>query len=289
MGIRPVDVAADLVGHAAGQPAGYPAYPPEGHVSAPAQRGPVAGPISAVSADALFRLVAQAAWEPLVVLTPVRDGSGTLTDFRVAAASPAATGVATGRTLREQGRHSPLPVGFDILASALATGRPYRDGDGRVSVSAGDGVVLVCWRPAESSGTRQTLLEQSSRLARLGAWEWDLVRGEAWWSPEACAIVGSAAPTGRLGVGDLPFAVHPEDAPIVEYVTTTLRRDGLPADVEFRVIDAGGATRHVRLTGEPVAAAGDGGGEPVAVRGIVQDVTSRRRAEIALEITRVQL
>src|SRR3954470_21377310 len=190
MGIRPVDVAADLVGHAAGQPAGYPAYPPEGHVSAPAQRGPVAGPISAVSADALFRLVAQAAWEPLVVLTPVRDGSGTLTDFRVAAASPAATGVATGRTLREQGRHSPLPVGFDILASALATGRPYRDGDGRVSVSAGDGVVLVCWRPAESSGTRQNLLEQSSRLARLGAWEWDLVRGEAWWSPEACAIVG---------------------------------------------------------------------------------------------------
>jgi PAS domain S-box-containing protein len=289
MGIRPVDVAADLIGHAAGQPAGYPAYPPEGHAVAPAQREPAPGPVSAVSADALFRLVAQAAWEPLVALTPVRDGTGTLTDFRVAAASQAATGVATGRTLREQSRHSPFPVDFDTLAAALATGRPYRDTEARVSVSAADGVVLVCWRPAESSGTRQNLLEQSSRLARLGAWEWDLLRGEAWWSEEACAIVGRAAPTGRLGVDDLPFAVHPEDTPIVEYVTTTLRRDGLPADVEFRVIDADGATRHVRLTGEPVAAGAGGDGEPVAVRGIVQDVTSRRRAEIALEITRVQL
>ncbi|MFL6071988.1 MAG: SpoIIE family protein phosphatase [Mycobacteriales bacterium] len=302
MGIRPVDVAAELVGYgvghaAAGQPVAYAAYPPEGHASPPTTREPAATePGAVVSADTLFRLVAQAAWEPLVVLTPVRDGSGALTDFRVAAASQAATGVTTGRTLREQGPRSPLPVGVDVLAAVLATGRPYRDGDDRVSVSAGDGAVLVCWRPAESSGTRQSLLEQSSRLARLGAWEWDLVRGEAWWSEEACAIVGRAAPTGRVGIDspdDLPFTVHPEDAPIVEYVTTTLRRDGLPADVEFRVIDADGAIRHVRLTGEPVtgpaSGEGDGDGEPVAVRGIVQDVTSRRRAEIALEITRVQL
>src|SRR5690242_4815903 len=118
MAVRPVDVAADLVGYTAGYPAGFATGPATGQEPTPGP-DPVTGPErvaprpeparAEIPAITLFRLVAQAAWEPAVVLTPIRDGSGTLTDLRVAAASAAATGIVPGRTLTELGPAAGLP------------------------------------------------------------------------------------------------------------------------------------------------------------------------------------
>ncbi len=67
---------------------------------------------------------------------------------------------------------------------------------------------------------------------------------------------------------------------------TALGRHGRACELEFRVVDTGGAVRHVRLAGEPAPGPD---GAPALVAGVVQDVTSRRRAEVALEVAQVQV
>ncbi len=67
---------------------------------------------------------------------------------------------------------------------------------------------------------------------------------------------------------------------------TALGRDGRACELEFRVVEPGGAVRHVRLAGEPVRGTD---GAPALVAGVVQDVTCRRRSEVALEVAQVQV
>jgi PAS domain S-box-containing protein len=124
------------------------------------------------------------------------------------------------------------------------------------------------------------------RLSRAGWWEWDVAAGLVRWTPDALAILGARRSAALTPVHVPPFAAHPDDAAAVDRAMTALRSGLRAQEVEFRILQAGGEVRHVRLAGEPVPGPD---GTAAVVSGVVQDITDRRRAEVALEVAQVQL
>jgi len=253
--------------------------------------------------------------EPTATLAPIRDDDGDVTDVVVSCANQAAvsllgpgSGDLAGRRLLEVAPWAAASGAFAAIRGAFSAGAPYRDeahvyvqdtGGIRHRATAGvmaariaDDIVLLSVRPAGplAGGPGWTTAAADSgviqRLARAGWWEWDVAAGLVRWTPDALRILGARVATALAPVDVPPFAPHPDDAAAVQRAMTTLGHDGRACEVEFRILPPGGAVRHVRLAGEPVPGPD---GAPLLVTGVVQDITDRRRAEVALEVAQVQV
>jgi len=122
------------------------------------------------------------------------------------------------------------------------------------------------------------LFEQSQRLAGIGGCEITLPGRELTVTEEFCRIVGRP-PEADLELTDVIESFHPEDRQRVEAALDSVLEDGQSCDLEARLVTAEGTERWVHAIGEPV----HGGGEVVAMRGSIQDVTERRERERRLE------
>ena len=247
--------------------------------------------------------------EPAMVLTPLRDSRAAVLGFRIAAANGLAVELLSpgsellGRRLLEVAPWVDVSGAFEALRTAFETGIPYRD-DAVGGLRAADGalreavigltatridgdLLLLCLRQPRGPVADPDRWSRLARLSGVGDWEWDLAAGRAIWSREALAVFGArVVPAEFARLDALPYTVHPDDVPVVDRLAAALVGDGRSADAEFRIVRADGTVGHVRMAGEPVL---DHGGRTVSVHGIVQDVSDRRRAETALEITKVQL
>lgn len=119
-------------------------------------------------------------------------------------------------------------------------------------------------------------LSEAQRIARLGSWEWNLKTGEARWSKQAYRILGkrrSQAPTSYATFLD---SVHPKDRATVSTAIGDAVQKGGSFSVEHRIIDPKGKLRVAHTHGK-VLAGEDGDAE--LVRGVVQDITARKRSE----------
>jgi serine phosphatase RsbU (regulator of sigma subunit)/PAS domain-containing protein len=256
-------------------------------------------PVRAGAADAVRR-VFDALPVAAVLLTPVRAPSGRVQDFRIDAATPHAAPFAGGDGTDPVGRRLPqwLP---DAVAGplrqaclrTLATGEPYEsepfahrdvaDGAAEPATYAvraaplGDGLVLS-WVRYDASDRQEQRLADLQRLGDLGWANWDLVTHEAAWSDQVFAIFGRDPVRGPVALTGLPGLALPEDVPSLTRAVGALTREGRPCDVPFRTRTPAGV-RHLRIVAEAVT---DGDGTPVEVHGFVQDLTARRRAELAL-------
>jgi PAS domain S-box-containing protein len=262
-------------------------------------------------APAWLQEVVDAVPEPMAALTPIRDDDGDITDLEFSCANRAAVMLLgsgshdiTGRRLLEVAPWAAASGAFISVRQAFTAGAPYRDdahvfvrdtGSGRHRATIGltasriaDDILLLGLRPASRPQGAVTVPDYAAiqRLSGAGWWEWDVAAGLVRWTPDALAILGARGRTALAPVDVPPFSPHPDDVAAVDSAMTTLGRDGLACEVEFRVLQAGGAVRHIRLAGEPVPGQD---GEPVLVTGVVQDITERRRAEVALEVAQVQV
>jgi signal transduction histidine kinase/serine phosphatase RsbU (regulator of sigma subunit)/DNA-binding response OmpR family regulator len=129
----------------------------------------------------------------------------------------------------------------------------------------------------ERSGT---LLDQAQRLAQLGSWEVDLATDEIVASDEVFRIYERTREEfDRLGYsGVVATLVHPDDR---ERVRNALAgaESGTIVEYEVRIQPAPGRERLVSVRGEVVETEG---GLPRLLRGSIQDVTERRKAEQTL-------
>ena len=133
----------------------------------------------------------------------------------------------------------------------------------------------------------ETALEAAQRLARLGNWEVDLATGKITWSKEVYALFDRSpqdfAPTLQAYYAEL---CHPEDVDKVRQAQRlTLDLPG-PQRVDHRIVWPDGSVRWIHLEGY---AERDASGMPVAMTGMVQDITERKLAEVALEESRKRL
>jgi len=135
---------------------------------------------------------------------------------------------------------------------------------------------------AEALEKSESSLAAAQRIALLGSWELELGESEnvngnqLRWSDETFRIFGFEP--GQVTVTNELFfqAVHPEDRQrLTEAVSRSLRSKE-PYDIEHRIVLPSGEERTVRERGEIVC---DAAGKPTSMRGIVMDVTERKRLE----------
>ncbi len=126
---------------------------------------------------------------------------------------------------------------------------------------------------AELSG-KDALLREMSAAAHIGAWDFDATTGKGAWTDEVARIHEvdpELAPTAEFGLG---FYAG-ESRERIEAAVRAAIEEGKPYDLELELTTARGIRKWVRTVGVPVVE----DGRVVRVRGSIQDVTDRVRAE----------
>ena len=123
----------------------------------------------------------------------------------------------------------------------------------------------------------EALLDETQRMTGVGGWELDLATDELRWTAEVDRIYGFSPDYEPTDEALDPFLS--EDAAALESAMDRAIGTGDGYDLELRLRRADGELRWVRARGE----ADREGGETVALRGALQDVTERKRRERELE------
>jgi two-component system cell cycle sensor histidine kinase/response regulator CckA len=121
------------------------------------------------------------------------------------------------------------------------------------------------------------LLEKAQEIGHFGSWVAELDGSDRLaWSPEAHRIFG--VPPGSFDGSFAAFfaAAHPDDRAAVRAATDTAVAEGLPIDIEHRIVRPDGSVRWVH---ERAAVLSGPEGRPQRLLGTVQDITDRRLLE----------
>ena len=125
---------------------------------------------------------------------------------------------------------------------------------------------------------KSNLLSLAESLAGLGYWRYDFAGGSVTWSEAVYRIYGLDRATYDPNSGQSLSFFHPDDQPAAKaaFERAVAERSGF--EFELRVIRADGEVRIVISRAECER---DEAGEGIALVGVFQDVTERRRAEAA--------
>ncbi|MFE5679816.1 SpoIIE family protein phosphatase [Streptomyces erythrochromogenes] len=253
--------------------------------------------------------LAEGLQDPAVVLTPVLDPEGRLTDFRIRHAGSRFVdpvgrprGDVNGALLLEAYPMAAAENGlFDIIERVHATGEPFRaermsltalvdqiplTSVADISVSRHGAAVLLIWRIEDETARLANLLQHAQRLGRIGGFEENLATGETTWNAQLYALHGLPATAHPVRLRELPGHAHPDDSAALGRFLRALLRHRRPSSVNFRLQRPDGITRHIRVVAEPVL---DADQRLHAVRGAYQDISAQHWTEVALAATRDQL
>jgi PAS domain S-box-containing protein len=122
-------------------------------------------------------------------------------------------------------------------------------------------------------------LNEAQHVARIGSWEWDLLKDKIEWADELYNLYGiSKKDFDGCFESYMKFA-HPEDRDLVYEAVKKAREDKKPFSFYHRIIDSEGEIRHHYSRGEVFT---NDKGIAVKMMGTEQDVTEMREAEIKL-------
>ena len=135
----------------------------------------------------------------------------------------------------------------------------------------------------ERTRADQTIRRSEARLrfaleaASMGTWDWDLSSNTVQWSDNLPGLHGLP-----VGAFDGQFAsyereIHPDDRARVHASIWRALNEGLPHDVEYRIVDPDGGTRWCEGKGRVEYE----GGRPARMTGVCMMVTRRKEAELA--------
>jgi PAS domain S-box-containing protein len=127
---------------------------------------------------------------------------------------------------------------------------------------------------ARSSAER---LQFALDAAAMGTWDWDLTTNAVIWSDNLAAIHGLPADTFDGTFASYEREIHPEDRPRVFASIQRALADGVPHDVEYRIVAPDGTVRWCEGKGRVEL----DGGRPVRMTGVCMMVTRRKEAELA--------
>ncbi|AKB64330.1 PAS domain S-box protein [Methanosarcina mazei] len=118
-------------------------------------------------------------------------------------------------------------------------------------------------------------LAEAQKMAHIGNWDLDLVTGEVFWSDELYQIFGRNPQESGATYHELLNYIHPDDR---DFVDSAIKK-GLnekPSGIDYRVLLANGEERNVHAESEVIFDEND---VPVRAKGIVQDITERKKSE----------
>jgi PAS domain S-box-containing protein len=157
-----------------------------------------------------------------------------------------------------------------VLVAVRATRRVTRHADGLIA-------------EIEAASARQQASEagmaEAQRLARIGSWEWEVSTDTVSWSNEHFRLLGLEPGTVTPSLDVYLQHVHPDDRAKARATLNLSRRSGGSFAHHQQIVRADGVVRTLYSRGEAVYGAD---GQPVRLRGTVQDVTEQRAAAEAL-------
>lgn len=133
--------------------------------------------------------------------------------------------------------------------------------------------------PAADALAADEGLSQAQRLARVGAWLWNLEDNSLWWSEDVFDIFG-VDHNDSPDYAEFMALVHPDDRELLQERVDAALRGKERYDVRHRIVVPGVGVRYVREQGE-VTRSEDGA--PLRMLGIVHDITDQTRHEIVRE------
>lgn len=127
----------------------------------------------------------------------------------------------------------------------------------------------------------ESQFQAAQRIAHLGNWERDVSTNEIYASDELRRIFYGYVPEDPVLTYDQIFnVIHPEDRELFLAVTEKALENKKPFDMDYRVVWPDGSIRMIHVRGEVIS---DELGNPSKVRGIAQDITERKQAEVDLK------
>ncbi|MGE5295696.1 MAG: PAS domain S-box protein, partial [Solirubrobacterales bacterium] len=130
----------------------------------------------------------------------------------------------------------------------------------------------------------ESALQAAQRVAHVGSWSWHIPDNRIEWSDEMFRIFG--IPKEQFS-GDLASvvttAIHPEDRDAVNRVNESVITEHKHIPLEFRIVWPDGSVRVAWAEAGDLTL--DKHGHPLLLTGIVQDITERKQAQQALQIS----
>ena len=181
---------------------------------------------------------------------------------------------------------SPYAAEFRIVSAngtvrwVAARGQFYYSADGEPERMLGIAVDITDRKDAEEALRRKEAeLTDAQRLAGVGSWEWDPDTDTVMWSKELYRIAGRDPSLPAVSYKEHSQLYTREAWDRLQGAVEAAFRTGAPYELVLEMVRADGTHRWVSARGE---AQRDSTGHIARLRGTVQDITERKRAEEAL-------
>jgi signal transduction histidine kinase len=134
-------------------------------------------------------------------------------------------------------------------------------------------------RTNRSLNESEALLADAQRAGQLGSWSLDLVSDQLTWSKEHYRLFGVQPGSFVPTLDAMHARVHPDDLAALKLAEKAALEDRTAFDVDYRILRGPEEVRYIHSTGTVTLGAD---GRPASFHGSSQDVTDRKRLELAL-------
>jgi len=122
-------------------------------------------------------------------------------------------------------------------------------------------------------------LNNSQEFAKLGSWDWDIKTGIVYWSDRIWPLFGLKEPPQETTKESFLTSVHPDDRQMLINAMNDCLLHGTEYNIEHRLLWPDGSSHWVHERGDVKY---DKNGAPLNMMGVMQDIDTRKRAEMAL-------
>ncbi len=163
------------------------------------------------------------------------------------------------------------------VADVLYNASVYRDEQGEVlGVFAAARDITERKRAEEVLRQSEEALKEAQRIAHLGSWHVDLETNQVYWSEELYRMYGYDPALPPPLYTDSMKLFTPESWERLNTALAHAVETGVPYELELEMVARAGGRGWMLARGELVR---DATGKPLRVRGVVMDITERKRAE----------
>ncbi|WP_235283948.1 MULTISPECIES: PAS domain S-box protein [unclassified Methanosarcina] len=123
-------------------------------------------------------------------------------------------------------------------------------------------------------------LSEAQKLAHIGNWEWDIAADKAYWSEEMYRIFGRDPEKPAPSYNEYFNYIHPDDR---DFYCAAIKKaeKGKPFGIDYRIVQDNGEESIVHLKSEFVM---NDKNISVRIKGIVQDITERKKSEEKIQV-----
>ncbi|MEG4530156.1 PAS domain-containing protein [Microcoleus sp. D2_18a_D3] len=157
------------------------------------------------------------------------------------------------------------------------------------AVAAQMGIAIAQANLLEQDKQQRLKLQQSEaslaaaqKIAHIGSWEFDLVTNKITWSEEVFRIFGLDSSATEPTSAQLLKMCHPDDREVFQQTVSLTISQGISYKREFRFLHPSGQIIYLEGRGEAVFSET---GEVIKLLGTVMDISDRKQAEAALQIS----